>query len=124
MASPSACDWNSDGVPDLIVQSSGLQDLAWFRRGSRPDVLEVPAEEPALFGFDVGESAVPVLVDWDLDGDLDLIVGSADVRLWFFPQENGEFVSSNQPDGPFASVDAVTQALDWSHAIRVPLNCS
>lgn len=117
MASPSACDWNSDGVPDLIVQSSGLQDLAWFRRGSRPDVLEVPAEEPALFGFDVGESAVPVLVDWDLDGDLDLIVGSADGRLWFFPQENGEFVSSNQPDGPFASVDVGSHcaptAVDW-----------
>ncbi|CAE6936036.1 unnamed protein product, partial [Symbiodinium sp. CCMP2456] len=118
MASPSACDWDSDGVPDLIVQSRGLQDLAWFRRGPRPDVLEVPAKkEPALFGFDVGESAVPVLVDWDLDGDLDLIVGSADGRLWFFPQENGEFVSSNHPDGPFASVDVGSNcaptAVDW-----------
>ena len=123
MASPSACDWDSDGVPDLIVQSGGLPDLAWFRRGPRPDVLEVP-EEPALFGFDVGESAVPVLVDWDLDGDLDLIVGSADGRLWFFPQENGEFVSSNQRDGPFASVDAGTQASDRRHAVRVPLSCS
>lgn len=117
MASPSACDWDSDGVPDLIVQSGGLQDLAWFRRGPRPDVLEVPAADPALFGFDVGESAVPVLVDWDLDGDLDLIVGSADGRLWFFPQENGEFVSSNQRDGPFASVDVGSHcapaAVDW-----------
>ena len=116
MASPSACDWDSDGVPDLIVQSSGFQDLTWFRRSSSNgsnellESMEVP-DAPALYAFDVGESAVPVLVDWDLDGDLDLIVGSADGRLWYFPQEGGKFVSFNQPDGPFATVDAATQAL-------------
>ena len=98
---------------------SDLPDLTWFRRGVGANALEAP-EAPALHGFDVGEDAQPVLVDWDQDGDLDLIVGSADGRLWYFPQADGKFLSANQHDGPFAGVDAPASAMLLSEQCELP----
>ncbi|CAE7881131.1 SVEP1 [Symbiodinium microadriaticum] len=116
MAAPAGADWDGDGSPDLLVQSSASHDLLWFRQDPS-GALQLPEDASPFHLFDVGEHAVPVLVDWDRDGDLDLIVGSADGRLWYFPQENGKFTSFNRPHGPFANVDVGSDcaptAVDW-----------
>eukprot|EP00913_Durusdinium_trenchii_P031141 g29160.t1 len=105
-ASPAACDWDKDGVPDLMVygRSELLVEPHWFRRNESGVALMNPAHP--LDGFDLGANAVPTLVDWDLDGDLDLIVGSDDGRVWYFPWHNGSFHSMNGWDGPFVQIDA------------------
>ena len=116
MAAPAAADWDGDGFPDLLVHSSSSYDLLWFRQDPS-GALQIPEDSSPFHLFDVGGHAVPVLVDWDRDGDLDLIVGSADGRLWYFPQENGKFTSFNRPHGPFANVDVGSDcaptAVDW-----------
>eukprot|EP00913_Durusdinium_trenchii_P006602 g6201.t1 len=116
-ASPAACDWDKDGVPDLFVygKSELVAKPYWFRRNESGVAVMNPAHP--LDGIDLGDDAVPTLVDWDRDGDLDLIVGSGDGRVWYFPWHNGSFHSMNGLDGPFAQIDVGSKAapatVDW-----------
>jgi len=91
-ASPLVYDWNGDGLPDIILGSSG-NVLLWWKNVGRTDAprfayagfvqadggrLEVPqgpvAEDPSgLFKADYYNQ--PWLGDFDGDGNLDLITG-------------------------------------------------
>ncbi|CAK9020565.1 unnamed protein product [Durusdinium trenchii] len=114
-ASPAACDWDHDGAPDLLVARTLEETPYRFRRNESSVVLMNPASP--LDHLDVGANATPVLVDWDLDGHLDLVVGSADGRVRYFPWQNGTFHPTNDLDNPFQHVDVGSQAapavVDW-----------
>ncbi len=75
---PVAVDWDSDGDLDLIVGNFG-GTFSLFR-GEGEGKFQ-PTSEPLMVGNDVlridGHHADPFCIDWDNDGDLDLLSGSA-----------------------------------------------
>ena len=90
-------DWNDDGYTDLIVgDRSGF--INYFERNSDGTLL---AGVKLLSGgtiIDAGGNSAPDFVDWDDDGDLDMIVGSdatSPVRVY----ENTGSASTYQFDG-------------------------
>lgn len=69
-------DWDHDGRLDLLA-GDGLGVITLYRRsGSDPSRLEVPMLlQAGGQPLDVGWTAAPEVVDWDGDGDLDLLSG-------------------------------------------------
>ena len=79
-------DWNGDGLRDLLVGHS--HEVLFYRNSGRraqprfenPVLIEVGGE-----GFPTRPS--PFVVDWDLDGTLDLLVGSESSEITFYRNE-------------------------------------
>jgi len=82
-AVPAFGDMDGDGDPDLFVgESSG--DLNYYRNvgtAADPD-FELVSDE--YLGVDVGQRSHPVVVDWDGDGDPDLLLGREDQGLLLY----------------------------------------
>ena len=90
-------DLNGDGKLDFLVGKENGR-IALFLNEGTPETPawrlvreEISAQSVApgknktkLGVIDVGTHAAPALVDFDLDGDLDLFVGSGDGRFFFF----------------------------------------
>ncbi len=93
MITPTAIDWDGDGDTDLIV---GGEDgrVAWVENTGRvadglplflpPRYFRQEADE-----VKVGALAAPASVDWDGDGDTDLIVGNTAGYLEFLENLSG-----------------------------------
>lgn len=80
-------DWNDDGLADLLIGGARGHVLCYDNRGTktRPQfelarLVNTLAGEP----LDVGWSAAPLAVDWDEDGDLDLLCGAERNRILFY----------------------------------------
>lgn len=100
-AIPHVCDWNGDGKPDMLV---GCEDgfITYFENVSqikpaglhfRHGRLLQMGKQPARVVSDFGMTgrleglwgyANPITVDWDGDGDLDILTGSTDPSIDFF----------------------------------------
>ncbi len=78
---PVLADWDGDGDLDLMW-STDAGCLAWCENMAGPHATPqfrqsryIMQQQPDL---DAGAIAIPFLYDWDDDGDLDMILGSAD----------------------------------------------
>jgi len=84
MPSPNFADWDGDGDLDLVC-GEFLDGFTYYRNvGSRtrpeyaPGVRLQSGGKPLAMDL---EMIVPVAIDWDDDGDLDLVVGDEDGRV-------------------------------------------
>ena len=109
---PQAVDWNGDGLQDIIVgDRNGF--VTFFRRtGSGVNDLTSEGHVSAYgTAIDVGNNAAPVVVDWNNDGLLDLLIGnessSQGIRL---------YLNSGTPSSPYFTTWAYVQTFastDW-----------
>src|SRR5262249_48280512 len=76
---PFAVDWDGDGQLDLVVGNSA-GTFYWFRGKGKgafqpaPEAIQA-GDEPLRIE---GHHSDPFAIDWDGDGDLDLLSGSSD----------------------------------------------
>lgn len=97
MITPSAVDWDGDGRLDIVC---GDEDgrVAWMRNtGTLKEALPV-FEEPVYFrqeadavGF--GCLSTPFCVDWDSDGDYDIITGNSAGQVAFIENLSGPAIA-------------------------------
>ena len=93
MIVPTAVDWNGDGKPDLIVGDEDGRVAFIENKGhgefAPPRYIQQEADE-----LDAGALATPVGVDWDGDGDEDIICGCSAGYILFFENLSGPGVAS------------------------------
>jgi hypothetical protein len=70
-------DFNDDGYIDLI-SGDRLGTINYFRRLSNGNLTEEPDIIANGTTIDVGYNSAPMMVDWNEDGLLDLLVGNSD----------------------------------------------
>ncbi|SHF32262.1 Repeat domain-containing protein [Mariniphaga anaerophila] len=96
--SPNLMDFDNDGDLDIIC-GEFIDKLTWFENiGSREEPVYAEGRflenEDGIIKMDL-QMIVPTAVDWDGDGDFDLIVGDEDGRVAFI--ENTGEVKNSMP---------------------------
>ncbi len=86
-------DWNDDGLLDIIVGDRNGY-IHYYRRTSNLDAITLTKEADircAGTTIDAGYNSAPVCVDWNEDGDLDMLVGNqtGNVRLYLNEGSDG-----------------------------------
>ncbi len=95
-------DWDGDGRLDLLVNSRSID---WYRNVSNDDATWVLEEKGPLDERHLaGHTTSPTIVDWDRNGQPDLLIGAEDGHLYYLPNDN-------QPVGKRAAVNQNTRAL-------------
>lgn len=101
-------DWNGDGLLDMLVGNIAGEVFVALNTGSKTEPKFGAREKIKVQGGDIdGHSdAHPLMVDWDADGALDLLVGTGDGKVLFFRGngakppvlEKGEYVKDSRGD--------------------------
>ncbi|HLA64046.1 MAG TPA: FG-GAP-like repeat-containing protein [Rhodothermales bacterium] len=101
-AAPAAADFDRDGIVDLVV---GYGDGTFrFYAATLPSGLLTFTLDTTPTGLaDVGNNAVPFVVDLDGDGDLDVVAGRTDGTLAYFGNTAGVGVTPTFTEGTGAS---------------------
>lgn len=98
---PHMVDWDKDGVLDLILgdESGKVKWLKGHKKGSKL----VFANEVALASsegmIEVGAHSAPCVVDWNEDGEEDLLVGANDGQIYIFLSQEGVLIPSGKVEG-------------------------
>jgi len=82
----SLVDWDGDGKRDLLINSVNINLLrnAGTKDGKTTFVDEGPLAERRL----AGHTTSPTTVDWDGDGQRDLVVGAEDGLIYYMPRDS------------------------------------
>lgn len=114
--SPCVADFDGDGDRDLIC-GEFVDRFTWFENTGTDEAIQLAAGRrvQAIDGRDLRmdlEMIVPTPIDWDKDGDPDLVVGDEDGRVALIENVTGEMGSGN--DGPaFRPPVYFRQKADW-----------
>ncbi len=97
-SAPAFGDIDGDGDPDLLLGESNGK-INFFRNVGTPTLTQLFLETEDFAGIDVGQRSRPFLLDYDGDGDLDLLVGSESNGIAFYRNDGtpqvGEFVAAD-----------------------------
>lgn len=98
MITPTAIDWNKDGKVDLIVGDEDGRVAFVENSGEMVDGLPV-FKKPVYFKQEAedvkfGALATPVGVDWDGDGDMDIVCGNTAGHIAFIENLSGAKVEA------------------------------
>lgn len=77
-------DWDADGKLDLIVNSKPNVD--WLRNVGEDGTWVFKDEGPLAKRELAGHTTCPTTVDWDHDGERELLIGAEDGRLYYFAE--------------------------------------
>lgn len=93
-------DWNGDGLRDLLMGHSRKEILLYLNFGTAaaPEFGQPGLIKPAEGSFPSRPS--PLVIDWDKDGLNDLLVGSDDGKIYFFPNRGSKENPRLVADGP------------------------
>lgn len=121
-------DLDGDGLVD-VISGSWPGEIYFFRRlqeGRFADAERLVHRDDTE--INVGSAAAAHAVDWDNDGDLDLIVGTIDGKLHFLPREGGALWPMFGQPQPIADCEELRQggdaapfAADWDEDGRLDL---
>ena len=100
-ASISFLDLDGDGDLDAFAGNTVGEVYILENTGSPTN----PGFELGLIGVGYGDYLAPVLVDFDQDGFLDLVVGSIDGDFRVFEYDTGKFVELTGSTNPFDGLD-------------------
>jgi hypothetical protein len=95
MIVPVAFDWNKDGFPDLIVGDEDgrvafIEHTGTFHKDSSPIFKQPVYFQQQADTLKCGALATPVGVDWDGDGDIDILSGNTAGYIEFFENLSGK----------------------------------
>ncbi len=100
---PQVADWNKDMKPDLIIgEGTYSANTVWLvaNEGSASSPKFNGANrQPLVFG-EGREQLTPVVVDWDNDGRIDLLVGDYKGELWVYLNKSDEVAPIPAPQPP------------------------
>lgn len=102
-ARPFLVDWNSDGFLDLFIGDSDGTFELYLDDGSE----SFASHTADLDGLNVGGIAAPYVIDWDADGDLDVVSGALSGRIYLF-QTDGDgdgYVGTDDCDDHNAAIN-------------------
>jgi hypothetical protein len=98
MIVPVAFDWDKDGDADLIVGDEDgrvafVENLGKVKAGEAPQFAQPVYFKQEAETLKCGALATPVGVDWDSDGDMDIVSGNTAGYIEFFENRSGPKVS-------------------------------
>lgn len=85
---PFIMDWNNDGKKDVICGEENGRLWLMINEGTNAAPLfntKAYIKKSGGTTIDIGDSAHPVIVDWDWDGKKDMVVGNLSGNAYFFP---------------------------------------
>ncbi|CAE8711291.1 unnamed protein product, partial [Polarella glacialis] len=112
-----AVDWDGDGDIDLIVCDVNCR-IFFFERNADASLAERTGSSNPFDGIEVDWNAKPVAVDWDGDGDIDLLLGNSDGRIQFFERTaDASLIERTGSSNPFDGINVERYAapfpVDW-----------
>jgi len=114
---PEAVDWDGDGDLDLIL-AGDLIAIRYFERLDNNTLVELTGSNNPFQGIDISGSD-PVAVDWDGDGDLDLLLGDKSGQIFYYNrQADHSLLLKSGSESPFDGLllnsrSTTLEVADW-----------